>query len=388
MEAKNLEYIYNEIKNKGMQKNIYKEKIDISVQEMYIKYLNNSEFKYKLTNPEKKRLIRPIKLMRKDESTIETIRNPIYPTNSFRGIEIVRNKLKTENYLKKFDINTPNSKVYKANQMQIAREEFFKNSNSNAVIKPLNLSLGRGVVTNITEERFEYNWDISRESINYSNHPLLVQNYLEGFEARATIIEGGLLSIVARIPAFVYGNGTENISELIDLKNEQRLKCNYLKNMEIKKSKSVIEFLHAQSKSLEYIPEPGEFVLLSAVSNTSYGGETIDITNMVSQEIKEIGLNAVACLPSINTAGVDIIMKSFDDKDPYVLEINTYPFLTLAQYTTYGNQVNGAAEYINSVIAKDQFLNPKFDKYNIRNSDKYIQNYLSFNNRQIKLNSL
>lgn len=384
MNSDDLKYIFAHLPYE--EKNYYKTKIQYSAQKMYMTYLLRNKIKHKVTVSSDNPRIKIIDLIRNDESVIATIKNPVYSTNDKAKLRIIRNKVNAEMHLNKFNINTPNSKIYNSDEMLIAKNETFKHSDRAVVIKPLNLSLGRGVVTNVNRERFEYSWDLSRKLINYDDKNIIVQNFLEGFEVRATIMEGNLVSLTARIPPFIVGDGIRNISDLIDLKNQDRLKCNYLKTMLIKKTESINEFLHTQSKSFEYTPEKGEYILLNSVSNTSYGGETVNITELVSEEIKNIGLDAIASIPGLFTAGVDIMIKSFADKDPYVIEINTFPFIMLPMYPTYGKQVNPAQHYIHSVISKDKLLNHEYEElYEIVNENEYFVNYLNFLDRRINL---
>src|SRR5699024_4375551 len=145
--------------------------------------------------------IKIIKILTKDNNLIATINNPLYPNNNTFGISIMNNKLKTEKYLKEFGINTPDSKIYKYSEVKRAKADFFKeNPGKNAVIKPLNGSLSRGVYVNVSEHRFETNWNYSlNDRKNNLNAQAIVQKYLDGFEVRATILQGQLITIVSMI---------------------------------------------------------------------------------------------------------------------------------------------------------------------------------------------
>lgn len=381
MNSDDLQYIFCNIPY--TEKNYYKNKIQYSPQKMYMTYLLNSNINYNISGNNQRR--KNIEIFRLDGTLITTIKNPIYPTNSKVDLSIIRNKVNTEKHLKKFGINTPDSKIYNSKDKLVAKRETFKNGDRAMVIKPLNLSLGRGVVTNVKQDRFEYNWDLSRKLINYEDNDVIVQNFVKGFEVRATIMEGNLVSLIARIPPYIVGDGISSINDLIDSKNIDRENCNYLKTMLIKKSPNILEYLSSQSKSLDSIPDEGEYILLNSVSNTSYGGETINITNLVSDEIKDVALNAVAAIPDLYTAGVDIMIKSFNDSKPYVIEINTFPFIMLALYPTYGKSVNPAKHYLHSIISKDQLMNNYNDKYDIENESVYIRHYFNFLKRRINL---
>src|SRR5699024_6238462 len=191
--------------------------------------------------------------------------------------------------------------------------------------------------------------------------------------------------ITVRVPCFVVGDWEHTIKELIKIKNESRNICTVLSRAKIKISNSVIEFLRSHNSNIDDIPNKGEFVLLNSVSNFSYGGELINVTDLVCDEIKETALNAVASIPGFYTAGVDLMMTSFDDKKPKVIELNSYPVLGIAAFPTYGPVTFPSKHYLNAVIARDQFINEPEDKYQVENDDLYLKNYFMFDRRRAQL---
>src|SRR5699024_3785982 len=149
-------------------------------------------------------------------------------------------------------------------------------------------------------------------------------------------LQGTLVSIIARIPPYIVGDGINTIKELIIFKNKERGKCKYLSKHPIKVTNKVTEFLENNNQSIDYIPQKGEYILLSSVSNIFGGGEIINITDKVSENIKDFALDVLASITGIYSGGLDIILDSYDDKDPHILEVNTYPVISLTKYPTYG----------------------------------------------------
>ncbi|MFD2830010.1 ATP-grasp domain-containing protein [Corticicoccus populi] len=377
MNVSDLEYI---LSKNPYDKNVYSNDIIFHLPNIHLNFLQNNDIKY-VFQPAAKRYMRAIDILRHDESVITTIKPPRYSTNDSFSHSLVRDKLKTEGYLKRFNINTPESQIYNKEEVERAKELSFKDSNHSVVIKPLYGTLGKGVRVNVREDRFEYNWEVAANSSTNKNE-IIVQKFLEGFEARATIIEGTLLSITVRIPPYVVGDGQNSIEDLIAKKNESRKVCGFLRNYPIKKSETMKEYLNSIEKSMFYIPKSDEKVLLGSVSNLSNGGELFNITESVSNDIKELALDALASFPGLYTGGLDIIMKSFDDKEAVILEVNSFPVIAIAAYPTYGPKTDPSKAYIESVIAMDQYVNTSRFNYTIENEKQYIKNYLSFMNRK------
>ena len=382
MDNKDLEYLLKY--NPHKVQNIYKPGITTSTAGLHFDALKNSNFKYRVKSTNRKYL-KQIDLLRIDGSLIGSVLNPYYPTTTKLAREITNDKLKTEKLLNFFGINTPRSRVYNPGNVDMAFNETFKNNHNNVVIKPLASSFGRGVRVNVSEDRFKYNWDLAVKDIKESDKRIVVQAYLKGFEARVTIIEGAVESVVVRVPPNIKGDGKHSISELIDIKNEERKQCSYLTKMPIVKSERIREFLLSHKLSFESVPTDGQAILLNSVSNVAQGGELIDITDVVSKSIKEAALNALAAVPGVRTGGLDVIMTSFEDKNPVILEINTFPVLSIPTYPTYGIKKSPAKSYFESVYAIDQYKNNPVYQYIITKQNNYVRDYIQFIERRENL---
>jgi len=377
MNNRDLEYLLNN--NPFKYKNYYKDvpTSNLDIQESYLK---SSVINHKKIKAEKS-IRNRYQILDLNDNSIFELRELQYPNNGKNIRKLVEDKLKTEKYISQFGINTPQSKVYHMSEREFAKQESFTKKDK-IVIKPLSSSRGRGVQVNVTKDRFDINWDIVKKALRLKNEYILVQNVVEGFEARATIIEGELLSIMVRVPPYVTGNGKNTISELIEVKNNDREKCDFRKDMLITQSETNREFIEAQGMNFDYIPADEENILLNSISNIAYGGETINITGLVCKEIKEEALNAMGSIPNLNTCGIDIMMTSFDDSNPVILEINSYPFLSIPYLPTYGKGRNPTKFYVESLVAMHQKINQPSKRYHIENEDRYISNYLSLNKRR------
>src|SRR5699024_368466 len=136
--------------------------------------------------------------------------------------------------------------------------------------------------------------------------------------------------------------------------NKERENCRYLSKYPIKITNKINEFMYSQGITLNTIPKKDENLLLSSVSNINAGGEMINITDYVTQNIKDFALDALASIPGIYSGGLDIMLTSFNDKNPVVIEVNTYPVISLTKYPTYGRQANPSKILFDSLISQYQ----------------------------------
>src|SRR5699024_10592812 len=112
------------------------------------------------------------------------------------------------------------------------------------------------------------------------------------------------------------------VKELIYLKNKQRKKNPYLAAKPIKIDYEINQMLANQNLNENSILEKDQKIFLRELSNLSTGGEPIDETNEITQEVKQIAVDALKVMPSIPHAGVDVIIDPKNDKKAVVLEIN------------------------------------------------------------------
>lgn len=380
MNNKDLEYIFSNIKIKKM--NTYNDIPTLNTMKQYVNLTKKLGFNFDEGIGRGKQ--KALSLKRIDGTIVGELKDMKYPRNSFKSLELVRDKIVTENLLKRTNINTTNSKVYTEEQCDVAKQDFFKNHNAKkAVLKPTNMSQGKGVNVGVNETDFEYYWQDTVSLIKEAgrkNVKVIVQDYLEGFEARAVIIEGNLISIVARVPAYVIGNGTSTIQELVKAKNIERKKCDHLKRRPLEMDIKTEKFLKSYRLDFNTIPEKGEYILLSSLSNISHGGEMVDITNDVCDEIRNAALKTIAAIPGLYSGGVDIMMRSFDDSEPRIIEINAWPMLQSTIYPTYGRCHDPQKYFLNAFYSIDQFMNKPKQIYNIDYQDYYIRKYLEFQN--------
>lgn len=386
MDVQDLNYLLDQFK--GVSKNKYKS-VNVGSNSSYITYLKRSDYNHTVeTINASKKLI---SILTKDDKLIDSFHYPLYPNGTEYALNLTRDKFRAENHLHKCGLNTTKSRVYSYDEVEKAKSEYFIDDiNERVVIKPLKSSLGRGVFVNVSKERFNENWKLSKEDLTVTelrhgdDLRFIVQNFLKGFEVRATILQGTLVALIARIPPYVEGNGRNTIEELIAIKNKTRKTCGYLKKYPINITSKIKEFLKSNDLSLDYIPKKNERVLLSSVSNIAGGGELINITDKVSDNIKEFALDVLASIPGLYSGGLDLVLRSFDDPEPHVIEINTFPVISLTKYPTFGEPSNPAKVLVESVIAQYQINNNEDNLYNIENADEYLRNFIDFSKRQLK----
>ena len=139
--------------------------------------------------------------------------------------------------------------------------------------------------------------------------------------------------------------------------------------------------------SFSTIPERGQRVLLSAISNISFGAETANVSDLISKEIKETALRAVAAIPGLFTGGVDLIVTGLHDRNPKVLEVNSFPHATSFIYPTYGESINPIAQYLDAYYAQLKFSRGGDAAYTAWEKE-LLESWLDFSKMKVALSAV
>ncbi|ART78084.1 Cyanophycin synthetase [Sutcliffiella horikoshii] len=240
-----------------------------------------------------------------------------------QAVEIGSDKDETKIWLSRAKVPTPMGKRFTEESVDEEIINFSNTIDFPLVLKPTNGSLGNGVVTNIKDVKELKNAiKYVREELGYPD--VILERFATGEEYRVYVIEDKVVAAYNRIPANVVGDGVHTIRELISLKNRQRKKNARLHDCLITIDKETTEFLSKSGYTLKSIPSKGTFVLLQEKTNVSAGGDPIDATDQLRDEIKQIAIDSVKAIPGLYHGGVDIIWDKTKpiERAAVVIELN------------------------------------------------------------------
>lgn len=199
------------------------------------------------------------------------------------------------------------------------------------VLKPTNGSHGECCFTDIESiEEVEAAID-SFVLAQGPSQPFIIEEQFEGLEYRVFITKYGDFAVLHREPASVTGDGRQSIHELISSENYRRMHPRQGSLCRIVVDDQVRTHLKRQNLSLESVPEAGEKIFLRRNSNVALGGIPVDCTDDAHNSLVRIARHALAVVPGLAYAGVDIISKDVtggQTSESYrILEINSNPGL-------------------------------------------------------------
>src|SRR5690606_11465771 len=132
-------------------------------------------------------------------------------------------------------------------------------------------------------------------------------------EYRFFVLDGQVLAVMLRVPANVTGDGKHTIEQLVQMKNRDPLRGRDhrtpLELIQLGEIENLM--LKGQGYQKDSIPDEGEIVYLRENSNISTGGDSIDVTDLIPDDYKQIAADAVAAL-GVKICGIDLIIADTD----------------------------------------------------------------------------
>lgn len=271
------------------------------------------------------------------------------------GAKIATHKLFTHRFLDRANVPKPRYSVVYSAQGAV---KFAAKVGGAVVVKPIKGTRGRGVAIGLkSAKEIATAYDQAKSSIG-----VLVEEQVIGTEYRFFVLGDEVLSVLGKTPAHVLGDGSLSVSELVDAKNELRALNPRLMTSLIPKDDVVEQNLAKQGLAWDSIPAEGQEVVLRHEANISMGADTFDATDDVPDIAKQAAIKAVAAIPGLDWAGVDVIVDTSTESAPaaYIIEVNTGPGIGGHHFPMRGMPRDLATPLWRRAYEKQKALNTTF----------------------------
>lgn len=161
--------------------------------------------------------------------------------------------------------------------------------------------------------------------------PVLVEEHVSGHNVRFFYVRPHVVGFRFERPANVVGDGRHSVSELVALKNAERLRRDLPRCQPVPIGPDTPCILARQGLDFGSRPEAGRRVLLSLVSNVSAGGDAIATAGCIHPAYAALAAQICAAIGGLRIAAVDTVIG--DPAVPprwgafWILEINSSPGL-------------------------------------------------------------
>ncbi len=201
------------------------------------------------------------------------------------------------------------------------------------VVKPVEGSGGAAVTVDIRdeatlllaiEEVFKYN----RRTIGKPNS-FLVETFIPGDDYRFVVLDGRVLTVMLRKPAYVIGDGHSTIGQLIDQYNAQPGVGPTLPLNPIVRDFELQRHLSLQKLDEHSVPKHGVRIVLRKNANVSTGGRSFECMDRAHASYKKLAAR-IAGMLQLRFCAVDLIAPDIRVFEKFaVIEVNTRPGLDI-----------------------------------------------------------
>lgn len=267
-------------------------------------------------------------------------RGVVSDKTSAAAMRIAKDKLATAAVAKLAGIPTPATEEFTT----YARALDFLHTWKTIVVKPLDASHGNGITTNITQADQLH---AAVERAQQSSPTVLLQQQINGRDARLLYIGTKFCAAAQRTAATVTGDGASTIRELIEQTNKSPERGN---NYTTKYNYIPIDAaeLFLGERLDGEIPAKGQEVTVVGTTNIGSGGMATDITDSIPASVIDYANRLVQEL----TPGVYGIDFLINDSGAWLLEINTSPSFGLHHHPHKGQPRDVAGAYIDWLVSE------------------------------------
>lgn len=234
-------------------------------------------------------------------------------------------------------------------------EKIIKKLTFPLVIKPRDGILGRDVICNIQnlDELKKY---LSSKFLK--NDYLVIQEFHGNLKSyRVLVLHNKIIGVVLRDPAFVIGDGSHTLQELIELTNIKRNKISDILGLICTDEELEIR-LRELGLDLNYIPAVDERVTLGYATNATRGGVYQTIHKKLCKENKRFFLRAAQVL-NLNLVGFDVECPDIDipiqTSRGVIIEANPSPSIRIHEKPMEGAPVMVSQKIVRSLVYKHPF---------------------------------
>ncbi len=258
--------------------------------------------------------------------------------DSYISAHIMGNKQITKQILSEHGLQVPLGESYQS--IADLTVDYHKFAKIKTVIKPNCTNFGIGVDFSEPGDKKQF-FSCVRHAFKQDT-TILIEEFHPGKEYRFLIIGNKIIGVLKREPVNIIGDGQHTIKQLIKIKNNCPKGYTSLKNS-IQLTKIEKAVMKQQNLSSTTILKKGEMIYLRHNSNTSTGGDPIDVTDEIHTDYKQLALKTTQII-GVNICGVDLIIT--DLKQPAhssnycILEMNFNPMLSIHSYPYRGKARN------------------------------------------------
>jgi cyanophycin synthetase len=268
------------------------------------------------------------------------------------AVELASDKEETNSIMRDLGLPVPKQRVVRTSRDAVRAAERIGYP---VVLKPLDGNHGRGVSINLrTQGEVEVGFEKAKEH----GRTIVVESHIEGFDHRLLVVNGELVAAAKRVPGHVVGDGKHSVEQLVDIVNEDPRR-----GVGHEKVLTRLEFDHQAERLLgklgydrDTVPKKDEIVYLRSTANLSTGGTSIDVTDVMHPDNRDMAIRAIRAI-DLDIGGVDFltrdITESYREAGGGICEVNAGPGFRMHVAPSEGTPRDVAGPVIDMLFPPD-----------------------------------
>jgi cyanophycin synthetase len=268
------------------------------------------------------------------------------------AVDLASDKEETNSIMRDLGLPVPKQRVVRTSRDAVRAAERIGYP---VVLKPLDGNHGRGVSINLrTHGEVEVGFEKAKEH----GQTIVVESYIEGFDHRLLVVNGELVAAAKRVPGHVTGDGKNSVEQLVDIVNEDPRR-----GVGHEKVLTRLEFDYQAERLLEKlgydrdtVPKKDEVVYLRSTANLSTGGTSIDVTDVMHPDNRDMAIRAIRAI-DLDIGGVDFltrdITESYREAGGGICEVNAGPGFRMHVAPSEGTPRDVAGPVIDMLFPPD-----------------------------------
>jgi len=184
---------------------------------------------------------------------------------------------------------------------------------------------------------------------------MMVERMVAGSDHRLLVIDGELVAATRRVPGHVVGDGVRTVTALLEEVNrDPRRGAGHRAQLSLLPMDAEADrMLGKAGLSRDGVPARGQVVFLRAAANIARGALSVDVTDLVHPETRDMAVRAAAA-SGLDLVGIDFITpdiaRSYREVGGAICEINASPALRMHASPAEGHPRDVLTPMIESVF--------------------------------------
>lgn len=236
-------------------------------------------------------------------------------------------------------------------EAESAAADWLSELDAAAVVKPACSEFGRGITRGVRNRRdLSTAWGsavAAEKRAADADSSIVVERQHSGFDVRAFVVGEEVVAATARVPLFCIGDGESTLRAQITSAEDARRAHPHLGEH----THDALEFARDAGLPVDRVSEAGRPYLLGDSASARAGGVSVDVTDLLDDELQTLAVDAVWAIPGCRAAGVDLLVRSVESAHGgTILDVDSRANFTVHYYPWIGRRRPVAKSLIEQMV--------------------------------------